>query len=394
MAAVTVTPPYQQFLDSDGTALENGYIYIGTAGLDPATNQIQAYFDSALTTPATQPIRTVNGFYSNNGSPADIFVNASDYSITVQDSTQSLVFTKLNYNTELPLSSFEYTKSATGAVSRDFTSILDDVVSVKDFGAVGDGVTDDSSAFTLAEAADEDYIFIPEGTYIVSGVTLNNTYYGPGVIELNSVVQDVWFDELNRALKTEDDFFSDSGTANAYVLTKVNGSQITSYEDGMRAIFVADNVGTGGATTVNIDGVGSSNIVRPDGTALQAGDIAIDRYNHIVYDLLNTRWNLDFCDSVLKENIFPSESQATNGYIELKGGLLIQWGVNAGSTGGSTHSYPTAFSSGSYSLVGSSENQGSPGWVIDIRMDQVSATQFTITTESGTPQISWIAIGV
>lgn len=187
MAAVTVSPPYALFTDSDGTALENGYIYIGTAGLDPETNELQAYWDLALTIPATQPIRTVNGYYSNAGTPADIFVDDDDFSITVQDSSQSLIFTKLNYSQSFPFTTFLYTpKGVTSPVDRDIADKLSEFVSVKDFGAEGDAVTDDTAAFTLAEAQSTEYIFLPDGTYVVTGLTLDKNYWGPGTIRLDA----------------------------------------------------------------------------------------------------------------------------------------------------------------------------------------------------------------
>jgi hypothetical protein len=77
--------------------LENGYIWIGTVNLSPQTNPISVYWDANLTIAAPQPIRTLNGYPSRNGTPARFYVT-SDYSIQVLDSKGSVVYTSLNNN--------------------------------------------------------------------------------------------------------------------------------------------------------------------------------------------------------------------------------------------------------------------------------------------------------
>ena len=86
-----------------------------------------------------------------------------------------------------------YTPSGTGAVARSVASKLQEIVSVKDFGAVGDGVTNDQAAFqaafTAANAAGA-ALYIPAGTYILStagqnqvlltGMTNSMKVYGDG----------------------------------------------------------------------------------------------------------------------------------------------------------------------------------------------------------------------
>jgi hypothetical protein len=98
MSAIEVQPPYPAFAGADGQPLENGYIWIGTANLSPQTNQISVYWDEAKTIAAPQPIRTLNGYPSRNGTPARFYV-ASDYSIQVLDNKGSVVYTSLNGNT-------------------------------------------------------------------------------------------------------------------------------------------------------------------------------------------------------------------------------------------------------------------------------------------------------
>ena len=97
MSALSIQPPYPAFAGADGLPLENGYIWVGTVNLNPQTNQIAVYWDAALTIPAPQPIRTLNGYPVYQGTPARFYAG-SDYSILVQDSKGSLVYSSLNGN--------------------------------------------------------------------------------------------------------------------------------------------------------------------------------------------------------------------------------------------------------------------------------------------------------
>jgi len=92
MSAVTIEPPFPIFTDSDGAPLENGYIFIGTANLNPVTNPLATFYNAALTIPAVQPIRTLNGFPVYLGSPARVYIDNVDYSIQVLNKSGSLVF--------------------------------------------------------------------------------------------------------------------------------------------------------------------------------------------------------------------------------------------------------------------------------------------------------------
>jgi hypothetical protein len=94
MSTVSVPAPYPAFAGADGHPLEDGYIWIGTAGLPPIGNAINVYWDAAQTLAAAQPIRTQGGYPVNSGTPSRLFVG-SDYSIQVQDKNGSVVYTSL-----------------------------------------------------------------------------------------------------------------------------------------------------------------------------------------------------------------------------------------------------------------------------------------------------------
>lgn len=200
MSALSIQPPFPIFTESDGLPLENGYIWIGAAFLPPQTNPIQVYWDAALTVQATQPIRTLGGYPSRNGTPARLYVNAP-YSILVQNKNGSTIYSTQDspdrYSSDMV--SIVGFNGQTGTVAdltqndgadwigyqppgagiaRTAQEKMRDIVSVKDFGAVGDDSTDD----TLAIQAAIDYantigaaVYMPTGVYrITSGLTINN----------------------------------------------------------------------------------------------------------------------------------------------------------------------------------------------------------------------------
>ena len=84
------------------------------------------------------------------------------------------------------------------------------------------------------------------------------------------------------------DFYTDSGTANAYVLSSLTANQNpTRYENGMRIRFMAANNSTG-ASTVNVVGLGIKTIVLASTTnAIRADDINISDLVTLRYDGTN-----------------------------------------------------------------------------------------------------------
>lgn len=80
------------FLDKIGGLMDGGKIYIGVADGDPLVDPIQAYWDSYLTIPAAQPLKTLGGLIVNGVTPAAVFVSEDDYSQLVRDYNDVQVF--------------------------------------------------------------------------------------------------------------------------------------------------------------------------------------------------------------------------------------------------------------------------------------------------------------
>jgi hypothetical protein len=88
---------YPLIVDKSGKPLDNGIVYIGDSGQNPENYPIQIYYDEEFSIPAPQPLRTVNGYFSRNGSPAKIFINVAECSIAVKDKFKILQWSDLNY---------------------------------------------------------------------------------------------------------------------------------------------------------------------------------------------------------------------------------------------------------------------------------------------------------
>jgi hypothetical protein len=181
MTALSIQPTFPIFTDIDGQPLEDGYVFIGTANLNPITNPITVYWDAALTLAAVQPIRTLGGYPMNSGTPARLYVN-SDYSIQVQNKNGSLIYSApaaterlSGVVIEVDATDVSFIQAGSGAVTRTAQAKMRETVSLADFGADPTGATDSTAAvqafFNQAQAVGGDCI-IPKGTYRVSSPIL------------------------------------------------------------------------------------------------------------------------------------------------------------------------------------------------------------------------------
>ena len=189
MSALSIQPTFPIFTDIDGQPLEDGYIFIGAANLNPQTNPIVVYQNAALTTVAVQPIRTRGGYPVFSGTPGRLYVN-SDYSIQVQNKNGSVVYSApaaTERYSDIVVSSISASNvlavaGYTGGVQRTQQAINDDTVCVFDFmtpaqiAAVKAGTSTENLSTAFEQAINTSKrVLIPKGRYRVNVIINSKT---------------------------------------------------------------------------------------------------------------------------------------------------------------------------------------------------------------------------
>lgn len=192
MASLSGVFNAQQFTDAGGLA-NNYRLYTYASG---TTTHKVAYTDAAAAVPHTYTSDGIGGQYialnARGELPAPLFLLTGSYDLALKTPAGVTVWTRratgiddgsttvaadlaavvagLAASTGAGL--VGWLQTGTGAVARTVQSKLRDIVSAKDFGAVGDGTTDDSAAINAALAAvaiSGAKLVFPPGTYLYSG---------------------------------------------------------------------------------------------------------------------------------------------------------------------------------------------------------------------------------
>lgn len=83
--------PYTAIADIDGSPLDAGFIFFGEYEKDPELFPVEVFWDSEFTVPATQPIRTRNGYPVRNGSPTKVYLKTAQHSIVIKNKNGAFI---------------------------------------------------------------------------------------------------------------------------------------------------------------------------------------------------------------------------------------------------------------------------------------------------------------
>lgn len=182
MANITPTPKFQAF-DNNGYPLVGGKLYTYAAG---TTTPLATYTDAAGNVANANPV------ILDSRGEASVWLTAASYKFKLTTATDVEIWTVDNIDSGVTASQLSasngssligFIQSGVGAATRTVQSKLRDIVSVKDFGAVGDGVADDTVAIQAALDASS-VVYMPKGVYMISAainVPGQTRLYGDGI---------------------------------------------------------------------------------------------------------------------------------------------------------------------------------------------------------------------
>jgi hypothetical protein len=185
--------PRADSFDTSGNPRAGGKLYFYVTG---TTTPANTYSDSARTIPNANPVVADSAgvfgeiFLSLTGIYKVVLKTSADVTVWTADPVTAAIgslsagtvtaasISSVTADLQAITNKLEVLQTGTGAVSRTVGGKLRGTLSPKDFGALGDGVTNDSAAFTLLEAAftTARNVDLEGVTYLVTAVPTGHYY--------------------------------------------------------------------------------------------------------------------------------------------------------------------------------------------------------------------------
>lgn len=238
MSSIAPAAKFQAF-DANGAPLSGGLLYTYAAG---TTTPQTTFTDSSGLVPNTNPV------VLDSRGEASVWLSALQYKFKLTDANNVEIWTVDNLSgaaTEAELNALDisltaqiaaissglagssgaslvgYNQGGLGAVTQTVQTRLRKSVYVTDYGATGDGVTNDTAAFNLAISAcpTGGTVLVPPGRYLIDPITL------PSYKSLSGTTPGP-FDGMNNpsSLTTAPTILVNSNTAPAITLSGFQGS--------------------------------------------------------------------------------------------------------------------------------------------------------------------------
>jgi len=220
-----------------------------------------------------------------------------------------------------------YTATGTGAVGRTVQSRLTETVSVKDFGAKGDGTTDDTAAIQSALNSGSVDVYLPKGTYIVTALTISATlrFHGEGTLKRSASASSYMLSISVSNVTVDGISFDGAGAGSTIGTTNQSEGAIIAYGTDSTAPVVNINV-----RNCKIDGLAGFGIRVNYASNVRIENNLIDNCGYAAI------LGLSLIDSVITKNRIDninSSSGAVNWYgISITRDATVATSVSARST--------------------------------------------------------------
>jgi hypothetical protein len=214
--------PKLQFLDNNGVPLSGGKVYTYAAGI---TTPLTTYTDYTGNTANSNPV------ILDSRGECSIWLGTSSYKFKLTTSTDVEVWTVDNISVLTSSANITYVESGTGAVTETVQDKLRlGYVYPEDFGAAGNGTTNDTTALQNAINTGRDVYLAAGKTYLhttaLSVTTSNQWFGGPGILKTSGGINGVSVGGSCKGVKLSLNFNS-PGQSSGYAVYISNADRVT-----------------------------------------------------------------------------------------------------------------------------------------------------------------------